>query len=80
MKNGETFTQLTRFRLPLERDQEYSACRVSFIWLLQVKIAIILNNYSMKQPDLYYFGTIKMTSQAWSNFVWRIRAAGDYSL
>ena len=34
----------------------------------------------MKQPDLYYFETIKMTSQAWSNFVWRIRAAGEYSL
>ena len=34
----------------------------------------------MKQPDLYYFETIKMTSEAWSNFVWRIRAAGEYSL
>ena len=34
----------------------------------------------MKQPGLYYFETIKMTSQAWSNFVWRIRAAGEYSL
>ena len=30
----------------------------------------------MKQPDLYNFETIKMTSQAQSNFVWRIRAAG----
>ena len=34
----------------------------------------------MKQPDLYYFETIKMTSQAWSNFIRRIRAAGEYSL
>ena len=34
----------------------------------------------MKQPDLYYFETIKMMSQAWSNFVWRIQAAGEYSL
>ena len=33
----------------------------------------------MKQPDLYYFKAIKMTSQAWSNFVWGIRAAGEYS-
>ena len=40
----------------------------------------LINTYSMKQPDLYYFETIKMTSQAWSNFVWRIRAAGEYSL
>ena len=38
------------------------------------------NAYSMKQPDLYYFEAIKMTTQALSNFVWRIRAAGDYSL
>ena len=37
-------------------------------------------SYSMKQTDLYYFETIKMTSQAWSNFVWRIRATGEYSL
>ena len=36
-----------------------------------------INTYSMKQPDLYYFETIKMTSQAWPNFVWRIRAAGE---
>ena len=34
----------------------------------------------MKQPDLYDFETIKMTSQAWTNFVWRILAAGEYSL
>ena len=34
----------------------------------------------MKQPDLYYFETIKMTSQALSNFVWRIRATGENSL
>ena len=25
---------------------------------------VIINTYSMKQPDLYYFETIKMTSQA----------------
>ena len=36
----------------------------------------IINTYSMKQPELYHFETIKMTSQAQSNFVWRIRAAG----
>ena len=34
----------------------------------------------MKQPDILYFETIKMTSQALLNFVWRIRAAGEYSL
>ena len=34
----------------------------------------------LKQPDLYYFEAIKMTSQAWSNFVWRILACGSYSL
>ena len=39
-----------------------------------------INTYSMKQPDLYYFETIKMTSQAWSNFASRIRAAGEYFL
>ena len=32
----------------------------------------------MKQPDLYYFETIKMTSQALSNFLWRLRAKGEY--
>ena len=41
---------------------------------------VIINTYSMKQPDLYYFEAIKMTSQALSNFAWRIRAAGEYSL
>ena len=40
----------------------------------------LFNTYSMEQPDLYYFETIKMTSRAWPNFVWRIRAAGEYSL
>ena len=40
----------------------------------------IINTYSMKQSDLYYFEAIKMTSQAWSNFVWRIRAGGEYPL
>ena len=40
----------------------------------------LFNIYSMKQPDLYHFETIKMTSQAWSNFVWRIGAAGENSL
>ena len=38
----------------------------------------MFNTCSMKQPDLYYFETIEMTSQAQSNFVWRIRAAGEY--
>ena len=28
----------------------------------------LLNNYSMKQADLYYFETMQMTSQAWSKF------------
>ena len=31
----------------------------------------------MKQPDPYYFETIKMTSQVWPNFVWRIQYADD---
>ena len=29
---------------------------------------VFFNTYSMKQPDLYYFETIKMTSQAWFKF------------
>ena len=40
----------------------------------------IVKTCPMKQPDLYYFEPIKMTSQAQSNFSWRIRAAGEYSL
>ena len=44
------------------------------------RFVLVINTYFMKQPDLYYFETIKMTSQAWSNFVWRIRATGEYSL
>ena len=39
-----------------------------------------INTYFMKQPDLYYFEAIKMTSQAYSNFAGRIRAAGEYPL
>ena len=41
-----------------------------------------INTYSMKQPDLYYLKPItpEMTSQAESNFVWRMQAAGEYSL
>ena len=39
-----------------------------------------LYTHSMKQPDLYYFEAIIMTLHAQSNFVWRIRAAGEYSL
>ena len=35
--------------------------------------------YSIKQPDLYYFEAMKML-QAWSNYTWRIRATGEYSL
>ena len=30
---------------------------------LAFKKVDLINNYSMKQPDLYYFETIKMTSQ-----------------
>ena len=26
---------------------------------------VLINTYSMKHPDLYYFETIKMTAQAW---------------
>ena len=48
--------------------------------LSTVQYIFVFNTYSMKQPDLYYFETIKMTSQAWSNSVWRIRAVGEYSL
>ena len=39
MKVEENFIQHTCFRL--ERGQEKSACRVSFILVLQVKIAVI---------------------------------------
>ena len=35
----------------------------------------IINSYSMKQPDLYYFETIKMTSQAYSQIL-----CGEYEL
>ena len=40
----------------------------------------LFNTYSIKQRDLYYSETIEMTSQAESNFVWRTRATGEYSL
>ena len=54
---------------------------VSYTLLKQVSLpSSLFNTYSVKQPDLYYFEAIKMTSQAWSNFVWRIRAADEYSL
>ena len=33
----------------------------------------------MEKLDLYLFEALKMTSQAQSNFVWRIRAAEDKS-
>ena len=39
-------------------------------------LLVLINTYSMKQPDLYYFEAIEMTSPAWSNFVWGIRATG----
>ena len=39
MKVGENFTQHTCFRL--ERGQENSACRVPFILVFHVKIAVI---------------------------------------
>ena len=47
------------------------AFRVGFWALLRQVFGVILftemcsqiNTYSMKQPDLYYFETIKMTSQ-----------------
>ena len=44
------------------------------------KIMFSLTTYSMKQPDIYYFEAIEMTSQTESNFVWRIRAADVISL
>ena len=46
MKNGESFIQQSCFRL--ERGQEKSACRVSFMLVLQVKIAVI---QSLKKAD-----------------------------
>ena len=36
--------------------------------ILLLSSGILQSNYYMKQPDLYYFETIKMTSQAWSKF------------
>ena len=39
MKSGENFTQRTRFRL--EEGLDNSACRVSFVLVLQVKISVI---------------------------------------
>ena len=53
---------------------------IGMFFFSRTKMVMILNPYSMRQPDLYYFETIKMTSQALSSFVWRIRAAGKYSL
>ena len=35
--------------------------------ILEIESSERINTYSMKQPDLYYFETIKKTSQAWSN-------------
>ena len=46
MKVGENFIQHTCFRL--ERGQEKSACRVSFILVLHVKIAVI---QSLRKAD-----------------------------
>ena len=40
----------------------------------------IINTYFMKRADHYDFEIIKMTSQTYSNFKWRIRAAGEHSL
>ena len=36
--------------------------------IIKTELFSLINTYSMKQPDLYYFETIKMMSQAWSNF------------
>ena len=36
----------------------------AFFLLLVINTLATINTYSMKQPDLYYFETIKMTSQA----------------
>ena len=47
---------------------------------ISVLYSVLCYTYSMKQPDLYYFEAIKMTTQAWPNFVWRMRAASEYSL
>ena len=60
--------------------QHHHLCILLFSKKMGTNKNNLFNTYSMKQPDLYYFETIKMTSQAWSNFVWRIRAAGEYSL
>ena len=48
--------------------------------VFEVRTERKFNTYFLKQPDLYYFEAIKMMSQAQSNFVWRIRAAGECSL
>ena len=37
---------------------------MSFLTILSFLISLF-NTYSMKQPDLYYFEAIKMTSQAY---------------
>ena len=34
---------------------------------LSNRLLLLFNTYSMRQPDLYYFETIKITSQAQSN-------------
>ena len=62
------------FRVIQEANLFVVCTRMKFWLKKRIKI------YSMKQLDLYYFETIKMTSQAQSNFVWRIRATGEYSL
>ena len=43
-------------------------------------VVFVVNTYFMKEPDLYYIEAIELTSHAWSNFAWRILAAGEYSL
>ena len=40
----------------------------------------VMNNYSMKQPDRYYFEGIEMMTQSQQNFEWKIRGIGKYSL
>ena len=68
-----------------QESKHKSACNIMHVLLLKFLIGkltyvMLFNTYSMKQPDLYYFEVIKMTSQVLPNSVRRIRAAGEYSL
>ena len=56
--------------------KKYSYLIFNTYSMKQPDVGPIFNTYSMKQPDVvfdvYYFEAIKMMSQGFSNFLWRV--------